>query len=104
MDTYPQCGFQKGNKTHLLVKRKKRSRYTHKGYEFKYVPSHPNANSVGYVREHRLVMEKIIGRFLTKEEVIHHIDGNKKNNTPENLMLFENNSKHLLYERRSKTS
>jgi len=45
--------------------------------------------------EHRLVMEKYIGRKLTKEEVVHHIDENRKNNHISNLMLFKNNSEHI---------
>ena len=45
--------------------------------------------------EHRLVMEQHIGRKLTKEEVVHHIDGDRKNNQISNLMLFKNNSEHI---------
>lgn len=45
--------------------------------------------------EHRHVMELHLGRKLTKEEVVHHIDGNRKNNDISNLMLFENNSEHI---------
>ena len=39
---------------------------------------------------HRLVMEEHIGRELTKEEVVHHIDGDKSNNKLDNLMLLPN--------------
>ena len=46
------------------------------------------------VLEHRIIVSKFIGRFLYDEEVVHHIDKNKKNNKIENLMLFENQSKH----------
>jgi hypothetical protein len=42
-------------------------------------------------------MECKIGRYLTEEECVHHIDGNKANNDPENLMLFNNNSEHIKY-------
>lgn len=44
---------------------------------------------------HRLVMEKKIGRPLKEGEVVHHIDGNKRNNHPDNLMLFSSQSEHL---------
>ena len=38
--------------------------------------------------QHVVIMEKIIGRRLTKDEVVHHIDGDKQNNSPRNLMLM----------------
>ncbi len=47
-------------------------------------------------REHRLVMEKFLGRVLLSSEIIHHIDGNKQNNAISNLFLAETNSKHQL--------
>ena len=40
------------------------------------------------VKVHRLVMEKILGRDLRKGENVHHIDGNRANNTPANLELW----------------
>ena len=57
--------------------------------------NHPFKDSKGYVYEHRLVMEKKLGRYLTKEEVVHHIDGNRLNNDINNLELFSSNSDHL---------
>lgn len=45
--------------------------------------------------EHRLVMEKKIGRCMLPDEVIDHIDGLTLNNTPENLRIFPQNGKHL---------
>lgn len=67
----------------------------HKGYKVVYMPSHQRARSNGYVYEHILVMERRIGRPLTKEEVVHHVDGNKQNNDPNNLELFSNNTEHV---------
>lgn len=58
------------------------------GYSYVYIPEHPYASSDGYVMEHRLVMESCIGRYLEKDEVIHHINGNKKDNRIENLMIM----------------
>ena len=46
---------------------------------------------------HRVVMEQMIGRPLKKGEIVHHIDGNKRNNDPSNLMLFKNQSEHCKY-------
>ena len=44
--------------------------------------------------EHRIVAEQILGRPLKKGEVVHHIDRNKRNNSPDNLMIFKNQSEH----------
>ena len=60
-------------------------------------PSHPGADANGYVREHRLVMEEKLGRYLRPEEVVHHIDGDPANNAPENLRLFPNQTAHATY-------
>jgi hypothetical protein len=61
--------------------------------------NHPYCDVQGYVLEHRLVMEKYLGRYLDPNEVIHHINKNKSDNRIENLMLFENHSKHQIYEK-----
>lgn len=47
-----------------------------------------------YKREHRLVVEQSIGRQLKKEEIVHHIDGDKLNNQLDNLALCKNKSEH----------
>lgn len=57
-------------------------------YNYALVPDHPNATKNGYVLEHRIVMENHLGRLLNTNEVVHHIDGNKKNNSIDNLQLF----------------
>ena len=66
-----------------------------KGYVYIKIPSHPEANCNGYVREHRYIMEQILKRPLTKNEVVHHIDHDKTNNKPENLKLLDSHSIHL---------
>lgn len=65
------------------------------GYVLVKCHDHPHANSLGYVREHRLVMDRILGRTLDPSEVVHHKDGNTQNNDPANLELFESNAVHL---------
>lgn len=65
------------------------------GYILVKIPDHPHKNYQGYVREHRLVMEQQLGRYLEPGEVVDHIDGNPSNNDPSNLRLFESNSDHL---------
>ena len=75
--------------------------YTSSGYVLIHQPNHPFVTKMGYVREHRLVMEKCIGRFLTEEENIHHINGIKDDNRVENLLLMTR-AEHTSLEMRGK--
>jgi len=71
-----------------FVKRGK-GRYKENGYVLAKAPYHPNANSRGYVAVHRLIMENKLGRYLDKRtELVHHIDGNRENNSIDNLKLI----------------
>lgn len=76
----------------------KGGRVQRKGYWYIYAPDHPRCTKAGYVLEHRLVMEGALGRYLERHEVVHHRDGNRENNVPENLEVFESNADHLRHE------
>ena len=79
-------------------------------YVYIYNPYHPFATKQGYVKRSHLVIEKIIGRYLTLEEVVHHKGvhfpigsiKNKQDDSPENLILFSNESNHQKFHHPSK--
>lgn len=64
------------------------------GYVLVRMPGHPLADVRGYVYEHRLVAMQMLGRPLRKGEVVHHKNGNKTDNRPENLEVMESVASH----------
>lgn len=72
--------------------RKRREVREIKGYRLVYRPEHPAAfkskTNRGWVFEHVLVAEEMLGRHLTKQEVVHHLDGNPANNRTENILVM----------------
>lgn len=65
------------------------------GYILEKATSHPAATEAGYVRQHRLVMERELGRPLLRTEVVDHRNGDQSDNRIENLRLFASNAEHL---------
>ena len=92
------CGCHKRelhrNATREHASNWKGGRTTKNGYVFVYRPTHPAAHSNGYIPEHRGVMEQSLGRFLYPDETVHHKNGVKSDNRPENLELWVGNHSH----------
>ena len=77
----------------------KTGRTLHKaGYVYIRIPNHPFANRSGYIFEHRVVVEKQIGRYLYRYEVVHHVNKIKDDNRIDNLILFKDNYAHKKFE------
>lgn len=65
------------------------------GYILVHWPDHPQAAASGYVRQHRILMERLLGRSLLRHEVVDHRNGDTSDNRDENLRLFPSNAEHL---------
>ncbi|HEX9503617.1 MAG TPA: HNH endonuclease [Patescibacteria group bacterium] len=82
----------KGKPKSYFSKRRKNQGYVHL-----WMPDNPMSGKSGYIFEHRLVMSQILNRSLTSNEIVHHKNGNRSDNRPENLELTErkwHSSKH----------
>lgn len=66
-------------------------------------PNHPRADKKGYVYEHILIAENGIQRSLKKGEVVHHINGNGKDNSPSNLVVLSQRE-HIQHHNRKRQS
>lgn len=68
------------------------------GYVIVYQPSHPFAKR-HYIKRSRLIVECYIGRYLSDEEEVHHINNISTDDSPDNLYLFKNKAEHMRYHR-----
>jgi hypothetical protein len=53
----------------------------------------------GYAYEHRVVAETKVGRHLRRGEQVHHKNGNKADNRPENIEVLESYAHHQVKHR-----
>jgi hypothetical protein len=62
-----------------------------KPYKIVHRPEHPRADREGFVPNYVLVVEEALGRYLKKGEVVHHVDYDPLNDSPENLLVVTKN-------------
>lgn len=74
-------------------------RLVRRGYVLVFDRDHPNANSIGYVREHIKVMSEKIGRPIYDGEVVHHLNHDRSDNRIENLQLMSSSEHRSLHAR-----
>jgi len=70
-----------------------------RGYVLVRQPGHPDAHCNGYIYEHRLVAEAVLGRRLLPGEQVHHRNGNRSDNRPENLEIAPTQAHHQIHHR-----
>lgn len=77
---------------------------TPKGYVVVCIKTHPNTDVLGYVMEHRVVMEMALGRYLKANEVVHHKNEIKHDNRLENLEVMDHTEHTIMHHTGAKRS
>jgi hypothetical protein len=98
--TRPPSVFRKGKGKYCSQKcangkpRSKSKHFKQNGYVYIKDYNHPRRSNQNLIAEHRLVVEKEIGRYLKKWEVVHHINHIKTDNNLQNLFLCGTELEH----------
>ncbi len=64
--------------------------------------NHPRSGVKGYVYDHILVAESVLGKFLPKKAQVHHVNENPSDNRKENLVICEDDAYHKLLHQRAR--
>ena len=97
----PQCGrkgkvpWNKGTKGLFIMEKSSNWRGGKRIDNYGYIQIYIGNNK--YITEHRLNMEKFIGRNLKKTEHIHHLNGNKLDNRIRNLIVITNSDHNKIH-------
>ncbi len=67
-----------------------------------FIPSHPRSNQNGYVSKSIFIAENVLGKPLTINAIVHHIDENPLNNNNDNLVICQDRAYHALIHARKK--
>lgn len=95
------CSRECANKSSRTPLIKQKTRQGKQGYISIWKPEHPN-NVNGRIKEHVLVMEKKIGRYIEEGEIVHHINYLEDDNREENLFLCNTYKEHDKIHRKSR--
>ena len=99
---YTYCSRLCANLSTFKPRIKERSRHRGvNGYISCWAPKHPNAYC-GRIREHVLKVEKRLGRYLRKGEVVHHKNYVQSDNRLKNLVVCKNSSRHHRLHKKTK--
>jgi hypothetical protein len=76
------------------------SRATGSMYPSLRLPEHPRSGAGGHVREHIVIAERVLGKPLPAGAQVHHVNEDKMDNRPCNLVICEDQAYHQLLHRR----